>query len=268
MIKTILPRAAFLLMAGTALANAAETETTANTISDLTFSDINASAGSATVNATNNVSATFSLGSEVTELFNITNKIAPKGKNLQTTGSAGAVVWTLNFELKSTNTVTVNQVVLKLFSCNSTGANQNVNRNGTFNCLLGNTSGTLDKTDLQYITTTDKGTTAGTPAINGKTAEKTPAENIVGIKGNSLTQEENLCTLIFNFETPIQLTDTAVTLAVQGIRPSIDQQGTFAGLAGITLNYDSAIPEPSMFGVLAGLGALALVGARRRRRRS
>ena len=34
----------------------------------------------------------------------------------------------------------------------------------------------------------------------------------------------------------------------------------------IALAYGSTIPEPSAFGLLAGLGALALVGARRRRR--
>ena len=36
--------------------------------------------------------------------------------------------------------------------------------------------------------------------------------------------------------------------------------------SNIKLAYGSTIPEPSSFGLLAGLGALALVGARRRRR--
>ena len=261
--KTILPRVAFLLMAGTALANATET----TKITDLTFSNVQTS-GTATVNSSDTkISAQFAIAGGGS-LLNLSDKIAVGGqKNLQTTGNAGETVWTLNFTLTSTEAVTVNQVVLSIFSCTGSAGSQNVNRNGTFDCSLGDVGGNLDKTNLTYTTSTAQGQGQGTPAFDANTKDKTDGENIVGIQSSSLGTEANRLSLVFNFDKPVTIGSgtEGVVLAVKGIHPSITQGGTFAGVAKITLN-SAPVPEPSMFGVLAGLGALALVGARRRRK--
>ena len=47
---------------------------------------------------------------------------------------------------------------------------------------------------------------------------------------------------------------------------TLDPDYTGVGGKNIVVSYVEAIPEPSAFGLLAGLGALALVASRRRRK--
>ena len=47
---------------------------------------------------------------------------------------------------------------------------------------------------------------------------------------------------------------------------NVGNDWTYVGASDLTWSGTSAIPEPSAFGLLAGLGALALVASRRRRK--
>lgn len=70
-------------------------------------------------------------------------------------------------------------------------------------------------------------------------------------------------TATLNFSTPVVL-NAGESKTLNLTMGSATSYNTYSGLTGGSVSY--AIPEPSAFGLLAGLGALALVGARRRRR--
>ncbi len=73
----------------------------------------------------------------------------------------------------------------------------------------------------------------------------------------------------FNFGDNLTLSDTALTLD-SAVASNLGKYTISQSSSEITVTYVSAaslIPEPSAFGLLAGLGALALVASRRRRSR-
>ena len=92
----------------------------------------------------------------------------------------------------------------------------------------------------------------GESQING---DSTTAENITALFNDSITAE------FTGLSTYDDSLDADALTADDAGKYFLSTDGT-----NIVLNYVSAIPEPSAFGLLAGLGALALVASRRRRK--
>ncbi len=137
--------------------------------------------------------------------------------------------WTLTFTITNNGVevATLSSVNLAAFTFNKDGAYQNQNRIAQF---------TMEETAESH-------TFNGTQGIDNAFAEITLDFTDINLN----VGESHKFTLTVDRGT--------------------ETNGTFVGLQSISFSgTGSVIPEPSAFGLLAGLGALALVASRRRRR--
>ena len=219
-------------------------------------------AGTAFVNAADLTSTftnkqTDSIGLSVAGIDGVTGSVA-LGDNLtfQTSGAAGGEntffspntnvgngsTWTATFTYDfSSASLTVDSIVLDLGIFTSSGDWQgaNVSRSFDFSATLSN----------------------GTDSVEYSASDVT-IDGVVDGYGNGLNTHKKI-TLSGS---ELALSGNSVTLELTVSRAESNTLGCFIGLNSVTLKDASAVPEPSAFGLLAGLGALALVASRRRRK--
>ena len=220
---------AALLAAGTAFVNAADLKST--------FTD----------------KETTSIGLSVAGIDGVTGSVALEdGLEFQTSNDAGedgsffspdinvgdGGTWTATFTYDfGAASLTVKSIALDLGIFNSSGGWQsgNVTRYFDFTATLS----------------------------NGSSSEQYSAENIEIVGNGSNTQ---YALNLSGSELDLSGSNVTLTLTVSRGARNPEEGGCFIGLNSVTLKDASAVPEPSAFGLLAGLGALALVASRRRRK--
>ena len=227
---------AALLAAGTAFVNAADLTST--------FADKQTDSIALNVAGIDGVTGTVALDS------------LDGGVTFQTSGAAGGDsaffspntnvgngnTWTATFTYDfGAESLTVDAIALDLGIFNASGDWQgaNVDRYFDFSVTLSN----------------------GTDSVE-YSAENIMISGVVDGYGNGLNTHYSLDLS----GSELELSGSSVTLTLTVSRGESNTLGCFIGLNSVTLKDAAAVPEPSAFGLLAGLGALALVASRRRRK--
>ena len=117
---------------------------------------------------------------------------------------------------------------------------------------------------------------SGSPSLLGSAISFTSGQNVIltFLKYNDTTTNAGKFVLTTYDSNGTKQQDTTFEVAnnqsnltfLKNGNTRLWTNGSAEQFSNIALAYGSTIPEPSSFGLLAGLGALALVGARRRRR--